>query len=62
MSNYAFKMLLVAGAIVVGALAVVFIGPELFGATTGGGGGGGGGGSMIPLMIDSAVSTLGALL
>ena len=61
MSNYAFKMLLVAGAIVVGALAVVFIGPELFGATTGGGGGGGGG-SMIPLMIDSAVSTVGALL
>jgi len=54
-------MLLVAGAIVVGALAVVFIGPELFGATTGGGGDGGGG-SMIPLMIDSAVSTLGALL
>ncbi len=55
----ALKMLLVAGAII----AVVELGPPLIDVLFGGGtAGGGGGGSLIPLMIDSAVSTVGALL
>jgi len=44
LSKYAMKMLLIAGAIVIGALAVVFIGPSLLGSggvVSGGGGGGG---------------------
>jgi hypothetical protein len=59
MSSYAMKMLLIAGAIVVGALAVVFIGPELLGAT--GASSGGGGGSIIPVMLDNAALILGVL-
>jgi hypothetical protein len=47
MESLAFKMLLLAGAIIVGSLAVVMIGPELIG----GGGGGGGGGSLIPITL-----------
>jgi hypothetical protein len=58
MSGYAMKMLLIAGAVVVLSLAVVFIGPELLGA---GGGGGGGGGSMLPLALEHTTSVIGAL-
>jgi hypothetical protein len=47
MSDYAMKMLLIAGAIVVGSLAAIHVLPQLLG-----GGGGGGGGSVIPFMID----------
>jgi hypothetical protein len=60
MSSYAMKMLLIAGAIVVGALAVVFIGPKLLGAS-GGGSSGGGGSSIIPVMIENAALIIGAL-
>lgn len=49
-TSLAFKMLLVAGAIVVGSLAAVFVLPELLGGAGGGSGDGSGGGGIIPLM------------
>lgn len=45
MSAYAMKMLLIAGAIIVGTIAIVVLGPMVLG------GGGGGGGSLIPITL-----------
>jgi hypothetical protein len=56
----ALKMLLVAG----GIIAVVELGPPLINVLFGGAGGGGGGAgdSFLPIFIDTAASTLGALI
>jgi hypothetical protein len=61
MEGLMIKVLLIAGAIVVGSLAAVFVLPELFGGgggLIGGGGGGGDGGGSLPLMLRVAFGGL----
>jgi hypothetical protein len=52
LKDYAMKMLLIAVGGIVGALAVVVLGPRLLG------GGGGGGGGIVPFAIDFATSAV----